>query len=116
MQAFSSLGLPKLGSVDREDNNSFNCSVGVAQSSENKKHTLDFQETETTPTKSIKFTLPTPSLRTEEDCGVFQDQNLIRGLDLGTASRAVPSTNTVTTKAEEHQRGFTFGFKSTPQQ
>ena len=115
-QAFSSLGLPKLGSVERGNTNYFDCSVAIALSTGNKKHTLDFQETDTTPVTLIKFTLRTPSSKSEEDCGKFQDQNLIKGLDTGTPSNVVPHASTDTIKAEEHQRGFTFGFKLTPQQ
>ena len=113
-QAFQSVGLSKSGSVRQEGNNNFNCSVVVELSTVSKNSKMDLQETETLPTTSTKFILPTPN---EEIAGGYdglQGHRKIKESDAGVPTNTVSSCKINTTEEEEHQRGFTFGFMSIP--
>ena len=63
-----------------------------------------------------EFTLPTPNVKTPEGCDGLQGHNQAKESDVGMPTNTVLACKNDTTEAEEYQRGFTFKFKSTPQQ
>ena len=113
-QAFPLIGLSKWGSVRQEGNDNFNCSVVVDDTTEEKNSKLDLEETETSPTISTKFTLPTPNTERAEGCDGLQGRSQVKGSNVGMPTNTVSSYKIDTTEEEEYQRGFTFGFISIP--
>ena len=112
-QAISVIALTKLGSVEQGD---IKIKKSRATSStSNHKDEAEFEkEANTLSAKSVKFTLPTPNQKTADNCDDLQDHKMIKEDDTTGPANTVFAKDENQVKAEEYQRGFTFGLKSIP--
>ena len=112
-QAISVIGLSKLGSVE-QGNIKIKKSRATSSTSNHKDQAEFEKEANTSSAKSVKFTLPTPNQKTADGCGDLQDHKMIKEGDTTGPANTVFAKDENQVKAEEYQRGFTFGLKSIP--